>query len=576
MAATLGACIPRASADLFAQATYSFAVTERLIPRQSFEMTLEVGGAVEALTDTSSALTAHPEGVTPQSRSQRLAIPLAIGLAAFGIYLWQLSVPEFLAFYDSGVYLAASMHLVSGILPYRDFTFVNPPGILLLMSPVAVFSRIFGSHDGFILARIVTSLVTALNASLLALLVRHRGRIAMVIAGVGLALLPVAFFVSSALKLDPFCVFFVLLGSNVVFSLDRNGDQPSTFRYTIAGVLFGLAALVKLWAFFPFLAAVICLMPRSRKRALAFVSGAGGGMIVPSLPFLVLAPRQFISQVFTAQLVEKINPTMSPGIMARLIDLTGFSLTSIAPTATETAIAFIVLLFVVGLAFSRRAHHDVIDAYLLLAAVVTVLGLLVAPAYQTYYGYFAAPFLVGLFAVSIARLGKRVRKLVQRLDLRRSTLRFVSWSLGTGGALLIIGLGLYVTTFYTNYAWFWGLNGPYLAGVSDVIPAGSCVVYDYVIYGVYANRLESRDPNCPDVVDPYGMWQNWGDHVVAPAPTFVNEWKTYFKEAQYVVLNAPHTTYIPWNRELTTWFSTHYHSVYAKGYVFIYRNDSDK
>ena len=47
--------------------------------------------------------------------------------------------------------------------------------------------------------------------------------------------------------------------------------------------------------------------------------------------------------------------------------------------------------------------------------------------------------------------------------------------------LVIIALALYVTTFYTNYAWFSGLDGPYLAGVSNVIPAGSCVVYDYVI-----------------------------------------------------------------------------------------------
>jgi hypothetical protein len=530
---------------------------------------------VEALSRTPDRQSTLSAGkVTPGGRTQHLAISVTIGLLAFGIYLWQLSVPEFIAFYDSGVYLAASIHLISGVLPYRDFTFVNPPGILVLMSPVALFARIFGSHDGFILARIVTSLVTALNASLLAYLVRHRGRVAMVVAGVGLSLLPVAFFVSSALKLDPYCMFFVLLGSIVVFS-DRSGGQRSNLRFTIAGVLFGLAALVKLWAFFPFLAALICLVPRSRKHALVFVGWAAAGIIVPSLPFFVLAPHAFISQVFSAQLVEKINPAMSPGVASRLIDLTGFSQTSIAPTATEAAVSFLLLLLVVGAAFARRTEHEVVDTYLLLAAVVTVLGLLIAPAYQTYYGYFAAPFLVGVFVVSMARLGKPVRKLVNRLQIRRLTRRFVSWSFAFGGALLIFGLALYVTTFYTDYAWFAGLDGPYLSGVSEVIPAGSCVVYDYVIYGVFSNRLVSREPDCPDVVDPYGMWQNWGDHMVLPAPAFVDQWKTYFKDAQYVVLNSPHTTYVPWNPGLTKWFSTHYHRVYAKAYVFIYRNDSN-
>ena len=105
------------------------------------------------------------------------------------VYLWQLSVPELVGYYDSGV-LAATMHLISGVLPYKDFVFVNPPGLLILLTPFGVVCRIFGSHDGLIVARVATSIVTAANVSLLAWLVRHRGRVAMLIAGLGLALLP--------------------------------------------------------------------------------------------------------------------------------------------------------------------------------------------------------------------------------------------------------------------------------------------------------------------------------------------------------------------------------------------------
>src|SRR5580692_2750847 len=110
--------------------------------------------------------------------TQLQVIALLIFCLSLGMSLWQLSVPEFLSSYDSGVYLAATVHLVSGVLPYKDFTFVQPPGILLLMSPVAVFSRIFGTHDGFVLARVVSSFATALNAALLACLVRRRGLLA--------------------------------------------------------------------------------------------------------------------------------------------------------------------------------------------------------------------------------------------------------------------------------------------------------------------------------------------------------------------------------------------------------------
>ncbi|MGA2123761.1 MAG: hypothetical protein ABSG58_04965, partial [Acidimicrobiales bacterium] len=105
---------------------------------------------------------------------------------------WQITRPEFVGVYDSGVYLAASIRLISGALPYRDFVFVQPPGILICLSPAALFSRVFGSHDGLILARVMTAFVSAANVSLLCLLVRHRGRTAMIIAGLGLAFMPIA------------------------------------------------------------------------------------------------------------------------------------------------------------------------------------------------------------------------------------------------------------------------------------------------------------------------------------------------------------------------------------------------
>jgi 4-amino-4-deoxy-L-arabinose transferase-like glycosyltransferase len=170
-----------------------------------------------------------------------LIIAVAVGLLAFGVYLWQLSDPELISFYDTGVYTAATIHFVSGALPYRDFTFVNPPGIVLLLSPIGLVARIFGSHDGLIVGRVFTSLVTALNASLLAWLVRHRGRVAMIIAGVGLALLPVTFFVSSDVKLDPYSIFFVLLGSIAVFSQHNDEGSGSSRILIVGGILFGVS-----------------------------------------------------------------------------------------------------------------------------------------------------------------------------------------------------------------------------------------------------------------------------------------------------------------------------------------------
>lgn len=503
--------------------------------------------------------------------AQCLIIAVAVGLLAFGVYLWQLSDPELISFYDTGVYTAAAVHFVSGALPYKDFTFVNPPGIVLLLSPIGFVARIFGSHDGLIVGRIFTSLATALNASLLAWLVRHRGRVAMIIAGVGLALLPVTFFVSSDVKLDPYSIFFVLLGSIVVFSQHSDEGNASSRTLVIGGILFGAAAVVKLWAFFPFLALLICLVPRYRRRALLFVSGAAAGFIVPCLPFFVAAPGNFVSQVFTVQLHQKIDPALSPGVLYRLVAISGTQGTSIAPTYRGAEIIFAAFVIIIAFAFIRRFHDQTVDVFLVLALVITACGLLAAPAFQTYYGYYEAPFLVGVVAVSLSRLASPLQGAMRKVQPPHVIRLLASGFATLAGAALIVALTSYVTAFYINYASSNGMYGPSLSVIDELVPPGACVVYDFAIYGVYTNRLESNDSQCPSVVDPYGMWQSWGNHAIAPSPIFVAQWQSYFEAAQYVVLNLPYNnTYIPWNLELRAWFSSHYRLLYGENYIYIY------
>lgn len=502
---------------------------------------------------------------------QPLTIAVAVGLLAFGIFVWQLSVPQFLAYYDSGVYMAAALHFVSGALPYRDFTFVNPPGILLLLTPVALLGRAIGSHDALTLARVINSLATALNAGLLSWLVRRRGRVAMIIAGFGMALSPINFFVSSAVKLDPFCVLFVLWGSIVILSRDMRSGEYSSKALLAGGALFGVAGVIKLWAAFPFLALLICLTPHLRSRVWSFVAGAGAGFVVPSVPFFVADPGGFVHQIFTVQLIQHVAPGLSPGILWRLADFTGgFASTSIAPSYSAVVIAFGLFAALVIVAFRHRVHDEAPDVYLLLAAIITGAALLIAPISQLYYGYFETPFLIGLLAVSLARLGPLARRFLIAMNLSRAIRQISSVGLLTTGLVLTFALTLYVTTFYTRYAGFYGLSAPSLSAVNANIPPNACVVYVYVIQGVYSGRVLSSDPKCPIVVDTYGMRQSWGVGAGHLSKAYVETWKTYFEEAQYVVSYSPHTRYIPWTYDLSAWFAHHYRLIYGQNHVFIY------
>ncbi len=505
--------------------------------------------------------------------SQRLAIAVGVGLLSLGLSLWQLSVPGFFNFYDSGVYFAASFHLVSGVLPYRDFTFVQPPGILLLISPVTLLSRVIGTHDGFILARVVGALITGLNAGLLAWLVRHRGRTAMLIAGAGLALLPVASFVSSGVKLEPYLICFTLVGSLAVFPDEVRGPA-SNRRLAVGGLLFGVAALVKLWAFFPFIALVICLVPRYRRRVLVFIGAAAAGFIAFCLPFFLSAPKSFVSEVFIEQLARKSTAANNGGVMWRLRDMTGFFDTSLAPTDKEVVVAFALLLVLVVIAYSRRVEYETVDIYLLLAAVISVGGLLAGPDSFIYYGYFTAPFLLGVLGICVVRVGGLMRTLVGANRAPQPLRRTVSGVCALVGVALVVALIIEGTSFYSSYAYAYGYYDYPFSAITTLIPAGSCVVTDQTSYLVFSNRLRSSNSNCPDVVDPSGLWMAWGYQLIPAAPAFVAEWISYFESAQYVVLGPSNASNIPWTPSLLAWFKSNYYLIFGQPYVYVYAKDA--
>jgi len=393
----------------------------------------------------------------------------------------------------------------------------------------------------------------------------------MAIAGFGLALLPDPFLFSSALKLEPYCLCFILIGATVIFSSQERTDALTTRALVTGGLLFGFAALVKLWAFFPFLALVICLVPRLRSRILVLVGSAAAGLLLPSLPFIALAPSKFVSQVLITQLARRPDLVERATIFQRLSILTGFGATHLAPTHLEIVIGLIALIAVVTLAHRRRMKREAVDVYLLIATVVTALGLLIAPDFYYYYGDFLAPFLVGVVAVSIARLSIQARTFVRGMPVTIGVRQLATTSASAAGVVLVGALVLYLTTFYSFFLRWNGIYPPWISAIAKVVPAGSCVTYSDVFYGIFTDRLVSSSPHCPNVVDVEGMWLSRGNHSVTPSNNFVTDWKAYFQSSKYVVLTEPKTSTIPWNASLTSWFEQNYHLVYGEHHLFIYR-----
>lgn len=359
---------------------------------------------------------------------------------------------------------------------------------------------------------------------------------AMVVSGAGLALTPVAVFFSSEIRLEPFCFLLVLLGS-VQIARGGSASARTTRSLLIAGVYFGLAAAVEFWAFFPFVAMVISVLPSARRRAYAFVLGAGAGLVVPCLAFLVLAPQRFVSQVFVEQLH---HPRGGGSLARRLVDITGLAGTSIAPTGVEALGGFAVLGALVVVTRRWRREGGVIERYLLLASVISVVGLLAAPAAYIDYGYFAAPFLWGAVGVVTGGLVGPLRRWCTRVVVSTFVRRIVSTALVATALVTTVGVVHLDTSFYSLDLPLTGVSARAITSLSRTIPAGACVIYDTVGLGLLANRFVTNDPTCPHVVDPFGASMAWGYQRGVPAARAVAQWRSYLRAANYLVVAVPH------------------------------------
>src|SRR5437763_17156674 len=135
-----------------------------------------------------------------------IAVATVIGLA---LRVYQLARPGYLfgpTEYDDGVDFGSAVQLVHGAMPYRDFVLIQPPGITLLMAPVALLTKGAGPAWGMAVARITTVAAGAASVPLGGLLVRRRGAFATTVTCGILAVFPTAIQADHTLMLEPWLV----------------------------------------------------------------------------------------------------------------------------------------------------------------------------------------------------------------------------------------------------------------------------------------------------------------------------------------------------------------------------------
>src|SRR5579884_2551970 len=159
--------------------------------------------------------------------------------------------------YDEFVYLLLGRAVARGGVPYHDFLFYHPPGILMMV--VALHPLI--SHS-WLWGRVVTGAIDC-STCLLTFLIARRlfDRDVAVIAGVLAATSPIMLITGTRILPDPFVGFFTLLAAYLLLV------RPTWACTIVAGVCLGIAVLFKYPAL---LILPACLILAGRRRGVVF------------------------------------------------------------------------------------------------------------------------------------------------------------------------------------------------------------------------------------------------------------------------------------------------------------------
>jgi hypothetical protein len=473
-------------------------------------------------------------------------IIVALAVTAAGITLYQLSRPGLLfgVTPDVSVYVGGAVRLVHGAVPYRDFVFTQPPGFVLLATPVAFLSELIGTRDALAILRLLTPVLAAANVVMVGRLVRHHGRAATLVACAVMALFGGELYAIRGPQLEPVIIFLCLLGAVLVF----NGDTPAgSRRLTFGGLAFGLAVAVKATAVLPLIVLAVLLAPRWRRRLLPFLGGAAAGVAIPTLPFFLLAPGAFLRDTLATQL-GRIPASGRVSLPVRLGDLTGVLVFGV-PDAVAVALAIAIGgVVIVALVVSRTAPTT-FEWFALMATLAVGVAQLAPARYYPHYAAFMAPFLATTLGVCAGRLaGARPG----RPAMAAAAVPVV--------ALLIAQLVNVASESVPDVA----------RSVDAVVPAGACALSNSPVYLFTADRFQAASATCTTMTDPEGTTLALGTSSAEAIAT----WSTAFAKADYVVTDVPIDEWqLPPNAHLADYVATHFRLLRSGGLLIYERRD---
>jgi hypothetical protein len=389
--------------------------------------------------------------------------------------------------HDDAVYFGAATAFTEGRLPYRDFNILHPPGIVYLLSPVALVGGLTGDTTAFGIARIAFMALGALNTVLVGLVARRAGLAAALCAAAIYAVwVSPAGWERTTYLIAPQSTFTLL----ALLLLGRTSDELRARHAALAGAAIGIAGVFQLWTavtavvLLGWLIATQWRAPRRLARlAAAYVAGGVVAAFVLVLPMLVLTGQRMIEQTVLAQLAR--TGAFRVGRLARLWMIEGIPTTNRLERLIPDALVVIALVAVAVLVAVVAWKRSEIRLWVALAAGQLAF-LMITPVFFAHYAAWPAP----AAALSIGATAATIIGWPGTTTTRR----VAAGLFGVGlVALLVVSLRPV------------GLRFPVTPEVPD-LRAARCVTADDVLLLITTETLRrDLERGCPLLLNPSGL-----------------------------------------------------------------------
>ena len=288
--------------------------------------------------------------------------------------------------YDDGVYYSASAAFVHGLLPYKDFVLVHPPGILLILAPFIYFSHLTNDFIGLVSARFVFMLIGATSTALIYRIGKRFNQTAAVIAALIYAVWAPMVRVERTLYLEGIGSFALLIA---LYLLPK--ANSSLKRVFTSGTILGFAVATKLWFAVPVLVfSIWFLISRRLKNAVIFGAASLFAFFSAIAWFWYKAGPKFWELILTAQINRNGGKLTTASRISQIFDFASIDFVDDKRVRFLIGVVLVIVLTVPFLRYFRATEQGLLILMLFTAQFVVLLQTPVF--FNAYPSFLAATF----------------------------------------------------------------------------------------------------------------------------------------------------------------------------------------